>query len=61
MRQGKGRRNKVTNRNEEAGQTNTQKEEKLARTSTEDAIKKSSQIAFILSTDRKTTTKKKMA
>jgi hypothetical protein len=39
---------------EEVEQTNTWKEEKLAGTSTEDAIRKSSQAAFILSSDRRT-------
>jgi hypothetical protein len=53
MEQGKERWNKVTTRNEEVGQTNTRKEGKVAGTSTEDAIRKSSQPNFISSTDRK--------
>jgi hypothetical protein len=48
MGQEKEQRNKVTSRNEEAGQTNKRKEEKLAGTSTEDAIRKRSQTTFIL-------------
>jgi hypothetical protein len=46
--------NKVTNRNEQLGQTNTQKAERLAGTSTEDAIRKISEAIFVLSTNRKT-------
>jgi hypothetical protein len=42
MGQGKERRDKVMAGNEEVGQTNTGKEEKLAGTSREDAIRKSS-------------------
>jgi hypothetical protein len=53
MRKGKNRR-KFAAGNEEAGQTNTRKEEKLDGTSTEDDIRKSSQESFVLSTDRKT-------
>jgi hypothetical protein len=49
---GKERQNMVTARSEEGGQTNMRKEE-VARTSTEDAIRKFSQENFILSTDRK--------
>jgi hypothetical protein len=41
-------------RNEEVEQTDTQEEEKLAGTSADDAIRKSSQATFILSSDRKT-------
>jgi hypothetical protein len=41
MGQGKGRQNKVASGNEEDGQTDTREEEKLAATSTEDAIRKS--------------------
>jgi hypothetical protein len=47
MGQGKERRSTVTIRNVESEQTNTQKEEKFAGTSTEDVIKKSSQATFI--------------
>jgi hypothetical protein len=54
MRQGKEQRNKVTTRNEEVGQINTQVEEELAGTSTVSAIRKSSHATFILSTDRRT-------
>jgi hypothetical protein len=56
-------RNKVTTRNDAAGQTKTGKEEKLAAKSTKDAIRKCSQVYFILSTDTKTSrkTKKKLA
>jgi hypothetical protein len=50
MGQGKEMRNKVTTRNGEVGQTNT-REEKLAGTSTEDAVWKSSQATFTLSTE----------
>jgi hypothetical protein len=41
MGQGNERQNKATTRNAEAEQTNTQKEEKLAGTSGEDATRKS--------------------
>jgi hypothetical protein len=51
---GSRRRNEVTTMNEDAGQTNTRKEGKLAVTSTEDGIRKNFQANFILSTDRKT-------
>jgi hypothetical protein len=40
--------------NEELGQTNTQKEERLAGSSTEDVIRKSSKAIFMLSANRKT-------
>jgi hypothetical protein len=48
------RRNEVTSGNEEVGQTNARKEDKLAVTSPEDAIGKSSQATSVLSTCRKT-------
>lgn len=51
--QGKKWQNKVTNRNEELGQTNTQKAERRAGTSTEYAIRKSSEAILMLSTNRK--------
>jgi hypothetical protein len=47
--QGQERRNKGTARNEEVRQTNMQKEEKFVGTSTEDIIRKNSQVTFILS------------
>jgi hypothetical protein len=50
--QGKERRNKVTTRNDEVGLTNVRMEEKLAGTSAEDAVRKSSHATFV-STDRK--------
>jgi hypothetical protein len=43
---------KVTVKNEGVGQTYTRQEENLAGTSTEDAIRNSSQATFVLSTDR---------
>jgi hypothetical protein len=52
--QGKERRNNVTTGNDEVGQTDTRTEVKLAPTSTEHAIRQSSQAAFTLSIDRKT-------
>jgi hypothetical protein len=58
MGQGNQRRSKDTNRNEEVRQGNSRKEEKLAGTSTVDAIRKSSQASFILSIDRKTCSRK---
>jgi hypothetical protein len=45
--QGTERRNKVSTRNAEAGHTYTRKEEKLAGTSKEEAIRKNSQATFI--------------
>jgi hypothetical protein len=47
-KKGKGRRNKFTTTVQEDGKTNTQKEEKLAVTFTEDIIRKSSQATVIL-------------
>jgi hypothetical protein len=64
MRQGKGQENKIAFGNEEVGQTNKRKEEKLAGTSIEDAIRRSSHATFISSTNRRTYSrkaKKKMA
>lgn len=52
--QGKKWQNKVTTRNEELGQINTKKEERLAETSAEDVITKISKAILILSTNRKT-------
>jgi hypothetical protein len=63
MEPGKERRSKIRTRNGEAGKTNTQKEENLAGTSTDDTIRKNSQATFII-TDTKTQSrkvKKKMA
>jgi hypothetical protein len=47
MGHGKERRSNVTIRNDEGGQRNTRNEEKLAGTSTEDVIRKSSEATFI--------------
>jgi hypothetical protein len=55
---------KVTIRNEEGGQTNTQKYKKLAGTSTKNVIRKSSEATFIYYLPierREQKTKKKMA
>jgi hypothetical protein len=48
MGQGKERRNAVTTADKGVGQTNSRKEETWAGTSTEDAIRKSSQATFCI-------------
>jgi hypothetical protein len=58
MGQGNELRNKDTNRNEKVAQANSRKEEKLVGTSKEEAIRKSSHATFILSTERKTCSRK---
>jgi hypothetical protein len=52
MEQGKGRRDEVTTRNEEAAQTDTRKVDKLARISTEDFPSKQHNVAFVPVTRR---------
>jgi hypothetical protein len=54
----KGVRSKDTTKSEQFGQTNKRKKENMAGTSKEDANKNSSQAIFLLSTYRKTQSRK---